>query len=481
MPGFARPGSGRTARAVEEQLRSAVRWAATHGAMRVAIRARARAGNEDARFLADPALRTDPYPHYERLRTPAPFAAGGLARISVHHDVCRDVLRSEDFGQLGAARTEGLPAVLRLALRLAGPRPGVSPIEPPSMIAVDPPDHTRYRRLVSRAFSAPAVAALRERTRAIADELLDGLEREAVAHGGQVDLVAGYAGLLPVTVISEMLGVPAEMRQQTLTWGDRVAPVLDLGLDWPTHRDVERTLVELDSWWREHLRRLRSDPGEDLLSRLVTAVDDDGGGLTETELRATAALVVGAGFETTVNLISNGAALLLAHPDQRRLLAEDSSLWPNAVDEVLRVDPPVQRTGRRARRDTTVHGVFVAEGEWLILLLAGANRDPRVFADPHVFDVARPNARDHVAFSSGIHFCLGAALARMEGEVALQALFERFPDLRAAGPGRRRRTVILRGHESLPVVLQAGSPRARSASGATRRPSTGGGRRHLGA
>jgi cytochrome P450 len=141
----------------------------------------------------------------------------------------------------------------------------------------------------------------------------------------------------------------------------------------------------------------------------------------------------------------------------------------------------VQRTGRRARRDTTVHGVFVAEGEWLILLLAGANRDPRVFADPHVFDVARPNARDHVAFSSGIHFCLGAALARMEGEVALQALFERFPDLRAAGPGRRRRTVILRGHESLPVVLQAGSPRARSASGATRRPSTGGGRRHLGA
>ena len=204
-----------------------------------------------------------------------------------------------------------------------------------------------------------------------------------------------------------MLGVPVGMREQFLAWGDRAAPVLDLGLDWATHRDVERTLAELDAWWREHLRRLRRDPGPDLLSSLVTTVDDDGGGLTETELRATAALVVGAGFETTVNLIGNGAALLFAHPDQRRLLAEDPSLWPNAVDEVLRVDPPVQRTGRRARRSTTVHGVPVAEGEWLVLLLAAANRDPRVFPDPHTFDVTRTNARDHVAFSSGIYFCLG--------------------------------------------------------------------------
>ena len=206
----------------------------------------------------------------------------------------------------------------------------------------------------------------------------------------------------------------------------------------------------------------------DQLSSLVTTVDDDGGGLTETELRATAALVVGAGFETTVNLIGNGAALLFAHPDQRRVLAEDPSLWPNAVDEVLRVDPPVQRTGRRARRHTTVHGVPVAEGEWLVLLLAGANRDPQVFPDPHEFDVARPNARDHVAFASGIHFCLGAALARMEGEVALQALFERFPDLGPACSGRRRGTVILRGYESLPVVLRAATREpgtaARSAS-----------------
>jgi cytochrome P450 len=453
---------------MDELVRSAVRWAATHGAMRVALRARARAGNPDAQVLIDPALRADPYPHYERLRTATPFADGALARVSVHHDVCTDVLRSEDFGQIGGYRADGLPAVLRLALRLAGTPTRVSPIDPPSMVAVDPPQHTRYRRLVTRAFSARAVAGLRERTRQIADELLDGLEREAGAHGGQVDLATHYANLLPVTVISEMLGVPVAMREQFLAWGDRAAPVLDMGLGWSTHRDVERSLAELDAWWRGHLQQLRREPGADLLSALVTARDDDGGGLTDTELRATAALVVGAGFETTVNLIGNGAALLLAHPDQRRLLAEDPSLWPNAVDEILRIDPPVQRTGRRARKDTTVHGVPVAEGEWLILLLAGANRDPGVFPEPHVFDVARPNARDHLAFASGIHFCLGAALARMEGEVALRALFERFPDLRPAGSGRRRGTVILRGYESLPVVVGSRTPEARSASGRSR-------------
>ncbi len=434
-------------------VRSAVRWAATHGVMRLAISARARRGNADAEVLLDPVVREDPFAHYERLRTPAPFTGGAFARVSVHHDVCTDVLRSDAFGQIGGNRSEGMPPLLRTALRLAGPRPSVGPIDPPSMLAVDPPEHTRYRRLVSRAFSARAVAELRERTRRIAEELLDGLDREAAANGGHVDLVARYASLLPVTVISEVLGVPVAMREQFLAWGDGASPSLDMGLDWSTHRSVERNLAELDAWFRGHVRRLRRSPGDDLLSALVAMADVDGSGLTEQELLSTALLVFGAGFETTVNLIGNGAAQLFAHPDQRRLLAEDPSLWPNAVDEVLRVDSPVQRTGRRARRDTTVHGVPVREGDLVLLVLAAANRDPRVFPDPHVFDVTRANARDHVAFSSGIHYCLGAALARMEGEVALQALFERFPDLASAGAGHRRRTVILRGYESLPVVL----------------------------
>ena len=295
-------------------VRSTVRWAATHGAMRLAIRARARAGNPDAEVLVDPGVREDPYAHYERLRTAAPFAGGAFARVSVHHDVCTDVLRSDDFGQIGGSRTDGLPALLARALQLAGPRPSVGPIDAPSMLAVDPPEHTRYRRLVTRAFSARAVARLRERTEAIADELLDDLEREAAADDGRVDLVARYASLLPVTVISEVLGVPVAMREQFLAWGDGAAPSLDMGVDLRTHRSVERNLGELDAWFRGHLRQLRRSPGEDLLSTLVTTADDDGSGLTEHELLATATLVFGAGFETTVNLVANGAALLFAHP-----------------------------------------------------------------------------------------------------------------------------------------------------------------------
>jgi cytochrome P450 len=421
--------------------------------MRMAIRARARQGNADAEVLSDPAVREDPYEHYERLRTAAPFTGGAFARVSVSHAVCTEVLRnSDDFGQIGGNRADGLPPVLRAALRLAGPRPSIGPIDPPSMLAVDPPEHTRYRRLVSRAFSARAVTHFRERTGQIAEELLDELERDAPG-GRPVDLVARYASLLPVTVISEMLGVPVSMRRQFLAWGDGATPSLDMGLPWSTHRSVERNLAELDTWFRGHLRRLRRDPGDDLLSTLVTSADDDGSGLTEDELVSTAALVFGAGFETTVNLIGNGTALLFASPDQRRLLAEDPSLWSNAVDEMLRLESPVQRTGRRVVRDTTVRGVQLSEGDLVLLVLAAANRDPEVFAEPHAFDVTRANARDHVAFSSGIHFCLGAALARMEGEVALRALFERFPDLAPAGIGSRRGTIILRGYESLPVVL----------------------------
>jgi cytochrome P450 len=437
-------------------VRTTLRWAGTQGAMRLAIRQRARAGNPDARVLFDPVLQDDPYPHYEKLRTDAPFVGGAVTRVTVHHDVSTEFLRSDDFGTVAAARFDGLPSALRLLLRVAGPVPNPGPVDPPSMLAVDPPDHTRYRRLVSRAFTARAVTGLRERTQAIADELLDDLERSA---GDEpVDLVARYASLLPVTVISEMLGVPVAMREQFLAWGDGSAPSLDMGLDRRTYRSVERNIGELAEWMRGHLQQLRREPGVDLLSHLVTAADEDGTRLTEQELLSTALLVLGAGFETTVNLIGNGAALIVAHPDQRRLLADDPSLWPNAVDEMLRVESPAQRTGRRARRDTVVHGVPVREGELVITILAAANRDPRVFADPHAFDVTRANARDHVAFSSGIHFCLGAALARMEGEVALRSLFERFPDLALAGSPRRRRTRILRGYDTLPVALRPPTP-----------------------
>jgi cytochrome P450 len=164
-------------------------------------------------------------------------------------------------------------------------------------------------------------------------------------------------------------------------------------------------------------------------------------------------LLLAAGFETTVNLIGNGVGLLTAHPEQLALLRAEPQRWPRAVDEVLRVDSPVQRTGRVAQRDTKVAGEQFRPNQVVILMLGGANRDPAVFPDPDRFDVTRPNAGDHLAFSSGAHFCLGAALARMEGEVGLRALFDRFPDLALAGPPRRRPTRVLRGYASMPVRL----------------------------
>ena len=429
-------------------VRGTVRWASTHGVLRVATLRRARAGNPDAQLLISPALLADPFEQYEKLRTDEPFVPGALAPVTVHHDVCTEVLRSDDFGVLAVGGEVPLP--LRLAQRFAGPSPNVAPLDPPSMLAVDPPVHTRYRRLVTRAFTARAVTAQRERTQAMADELLDSLDQAA----GPVDLMARYASLLPVAVISEMLGVPAAMRDQFLAWGDGAAASLDMGLPRSQYRSVQANVAAITSWMREHLRRLRREPGDDLLSGVIAAARDEGGNeLSETELMAIATLVLGAGFETTVNLIGNGAALLFAHPDQRRLLAEQPALWPNAVEEVLRVESPVQRTGRRARRATTVHGVDLAEGDLVITVLAAANRDPKVFTDPHTFDVTRANARDHLSFSSGVHYCLGAALARMEGEIGLRSLFERFPDLAPAGPARRRSTRVLRGYASLPVTL----------------------------
>jgi cytochrome P450 len=429
-------------------VRLAARWAATHGLMRLALRRGVRAGNLDARLMTDPALQADPFPHYERLRVDYPLARGGLALATVHHEVCTTVLRGDDFG---VARPDLiLPAPVRALLKLVGPGKSPGPIEPPSMLAVDPPDHTRYRKLVNRVFTAKAVAALRERTGQVADELLDGLDGP-----GPVDLVARYASLLPVTIICEILGVPVSMREQFLVWGDGAAASLDPGLPWRRFQLSGRSIAALHEWMVGHFQRLRRDPGEDILSQLVALADEDGGQLTERELLATALLVLGAGFETTVNLIGNGVAQLFAHPDQRLALAEDPALWPNAVDEILRFDSPVQRTARRARRDTEVHGALVREGTVVVTLLGGANRDPKVFADAHRFDVRRPNAREHMSFSSGIHYCLGAALARMEGEVALRRLFERFPDLAPAGPAHRRPTRVLRGYDSMPVLVGA--------------------------
>jgi cytochrome P450 len=428
-------------------MRQVFRWGVRHGLIRWSSLRGARAGEVAAALMIDPAYALDPFPHYETIRAKGPFYDNGFAFSTVSHPVATTVLRSPDFGVIGGFAGNA-PRWLLLAQAIGGHGP-LGPVEPPSMLTVDPPDHARYRKLVSRAFTARAVASLRSRTEGIADELLNGL-----AARGEVDLMAEYASLLPATVIAEMLGAPVAMSRQFLAWGAEAARSLDAGLSFRDFRRSERGLRALQRWMEGHFAHVRDNPGDNIFSTLVHAHTAEGK-LTQDELTATAMLLLAAGFETTVNLIGNGSALLMEHPEQREQLRGEPALWPNAVDEMLRFDSPVQRTGRIAQRDTEVAGVPVPAGQPVMTLLGGANRDPEVFAEPQRFDVARPNAGEHVAFSSGIHYCLGAGLARVEGEVGLRALFERFPDLAAAGAPHRRATRVLRGYETMPVRLFA--------------------------
>ncbi|HEY3259909.1 MAG TPA: cytochrome P450 [Pseudonocardiaceae bacterium] len=421
-----------------------LRWTVQSVMPRLVLRRAARAGQLGARLAIDRRLWDDPFPVYEQMRARGPLLVAAPISSTASHAVATEVLRSPSFG-VGLRSLERLPPRTRRMLSLAVDPWALGPAEPPSMLAVDPPDHTKYRRLVSKVFTPRAIAAMQQRVEEIADELLDNMGRREA-----VDLVNMYAAPLPVRVIAEILGIPADMHAKVLEWGNAAAVTLDPGLRYRQFRNASAALRQIHRWLADHLATLRRHPGDDLLSRLAVLVDE-GDTLDEVELRATALLVIGAGFETTVNLIGNGIVQLLEHPEQLALLRAEPSRWPNAVEEILRYDSPVQATARLAREDTEVCGQAIPAGRFISLMLGGANRDPDVFTDAQRFDVTRPNARDHLAFSAGIHFCLGASLARLEGTVALRMLFERFPDLTITGRPVRRQMRVLRGYEHLPA------------------------------
>ena len=369
--------------------RSWVTWALAYGFTRTAITQGARRGDLLARLEVDPALRADPIAAYDEVRAMGPVVHNKLLAATAHHAVATEILRSDAFG-VGGGHGE-LPRPLQWLLGKTSDPYARGPVEPPSMLATDPPDHTRYRRLVSRAFTARAVSGLEDRIEDTARRLLDGLAAEAGDGGGELDLISRYAALLPVAVIADLLGVPDDVHADLLRWGDGAAVTLDPALTWTQYRSAERDVRQLHAWFSKHVTALRNDPGEDLLSRLAVLEGEDA--LTEIELHATGLLVLGAGFETTVNLIGNAVARLSEHPDQLDVLREDPTLWGNAVDEVLRHDSPVQVTMRLAQRDVDVSGVGVKEGTAVLAFLGGANRDPAVFEDPHAFDVRRGERR----------------------------------------------------------------------------------------
>jgi pimeloyl-[acyl-carrier protein] synthase len=313
---------------------------------------------------------------------------------------------------------------------------------------MDPPDHTRLRALVSQAFTAQAISRLSARVQAIADDLLNSFDGRT-----SIDLVGDYAWPLTATMIGDMLGVPRRDYEWFKTMAGEMFPYLDaaltpeLGLR--AHRATGQFRVYFSKLIEEHVRA----PREDLITALVDA-EQEGSKLTRAELVGLSTFLLAAGHETTVNLVSNGMLALLEHPSQlEKLTGSNASTWRVAVEEMLRYDSPIQMTGRLVREHLEVAGKTLRPGESVVLVIGSANRDPERFREPDRFDIHREN-NHHVAFAAGLHFCLGAPLARMEAQIALRGLFQRFPGLRLSGDEiERRETVTLRGPRSLTVRL----------------------------
>ncbi len=384
----------------------------------------------------------DPHALYDRLRARGPLVPSRLGvLLTTSHGVANAVLRA----------TSG-----SVADNAVGVRPPIGDLVHPvhdSLIALDPPDHTRLRRLVARGFTPSRVAAHRARIEAVAHELLD-----ALPVGEPVDLVGAYFRPLPLAVICDVIGVPQDDRGRFAPWGDALAATLDRVRSRAELRRLTDAIVEVNAYFDGLIASRRADPGEDLVSVLVGRSADDG--LDRRELIATLSLLLIAGFETTVNLLGLGTRTLLERPDELALVIDEPDRTSDLVEEALRFCSPVQFTSRRLGTTLTVEveaggaTVEVPAGSDVVTILAAVNRDPAVFADPHRFDIGRPNAREHLSFASGAHYCLGASLARLEAEVAWRVLFERFPRLRAAGPATPGRSVIVDGLQTLPVVLR---------------------------
>jgi cytochrome P450 len=429
-------------------VKDRLHWFAMHGFVRGVAAIGMRRGDLQARLIADPTVAEDPVPFYEKLRALGPLVKGRVNYLTTDHALAHELLRSDDFRVVNMG--SNLPAPLRWLERRTSDGL-LHPIRAPSLLAVEPPDHTRYRKTVSAVFTPRAVAALRDGVEQTATKLLDQL----AGRSGVVDVVEQYCSQLPVAIISDILGVPERDRPRVLEFGELAAPSLDIGLPWWQYRRVQEGIAGFNFWLANHLDELRRAPGDDLMSQLIHTAERGFAEthLDRTELQAIAGLVLAAGFETTVNLLGNGIRMLLDAPEHLDALRRRPDLWPNAVEEILRLESPVQLTARVALRDVEVAGALIKGGDLVVIYLAAANRDPSVFPDPHRFDIERPNAGRHLAFSAGRHFCLGAALARAEGEVGLRTFFDRFPQARAAGTGSRRETRVLRGWSTLPVTL----------------------------
>ena len=316
-----------------------------------------------------------------------------------------------------------------------------------SMLHSNPPDHTRLRSLVSKAFTPRSVAALQPRIQRMVEELLDDLEGK-----NRIDLIESFAFPLPVTVIAEMLGVPPEDMDRFKDWSNDASLTVEPSLTDEQIRRMRKASEELFEYFEGIMEQRRRQPRDDMITALMNA-EEEGDRLTHEELLTTLVLLLVAGNETTRNLIGNGTLALLRNPDQLQLLRENPDMLDTAINELLRYDSPVQLDGRIVRDEVEIDGNLIRPGQRVLCAIGAANRDPAVFANPNVLDIGR-REKSHIAFGRGIHHCLGAPLAMLEGRVAFSALLDRFPSMSLIAEPEFREQVVLRGVEELWVEVE---------------------------
>jgi cytochrome P450 len=391
--------------------------------------------------LTDPAVVADPYPAFAVARAQAPvqWHEGLGLWLAFRHAEANAVLRDRRLGRIWTDKT---PADRLESFNL---------IHRNAILEMEPPEHTRLRRLISAAFARGHVERLRPWVEELAGSLVEDLVERSGGHT-PVDVLSGMSEELPVAVIAELLGVPAADRPLLRPWSNAIVKMYEYGRTTQVEEAAERAAAEFVAYLRELAAERRSAPGEDLLTHLVTMRDADGDRLTEDELVTTCILLLNAGHEATVNVSGNGLLALLEHPDQLARLRADPSLLPAAIEELMRYDSPLQLFERTATEDVEIGGVTVARGQKIAALLGSANRDPDVFADPDTLDIGRTD-NPHISFGAGVHFCIGAPLARVELQASFGALLTRTSRLELGGPARRRPEFVIRGLHDLPVVL----------------------------
>jgi cytochrome P450 len=397
--------------------------------------------------LDDPSMLENPYPLYQQIRSTDPVHWWDALKVWVLTRYA-DVVTALHDPLMSTERILPELEALPLAQREAQ-RPQYESLAR-QMAFVDPPEHTRLRSLVNKAFTPRAVEALRPRVQSIVDDLLDAVQEQ-----GEMDVIRDLAYPLPTTVIASMFGCPPEDHLRLKKWSNDFAQLFDVRELTPEESaERMRNLDEFTDYFRYHASERRKNPKDDIMSALVAA-EEQGEKLNAEELYANCVLIVFAGHETTTNLIGNGLLALLRHPDQMQMLKDDPSLIPGAVEEMLRYDSPVQFAGRMAKEDMELGGKRILKGQNVLQVLGSANRDPDRFPEPDRFDITRRDNR-HVAFGYSAHFCLGAPLARQEGQIAFTTMLRRMPNLRLLDENPpRRENLSLRGLKSLPVAFES--------------------------